>query len=293
MNNKRKPSRNYLGTNGRRIPFKPVATNQSKEDVMEESISAGEVSTPKTVIAESVHEAVVNQQQVNAEVLLQEANTVPALNPPSNTAKEVIAGVVSNPELALVLLNKELNNPAHSKEEIEQIEAFTPVIERLVELSKQTQAETTTTTPSTESKENTMTTSTIANATSPAQTPAAKTEAELKAEQILQTAAGVKMAPAAKETSAWIPTVIAAGTAAVVAGYDMITNDDLSKGRIVGTVAAVVVAAGAQQLIQRYVSEDQGTGVNCAIGAGVGLLSGGASRFAVSAYNNADLPAEL
>ena len=79
----------------------------------------------------------------------------------------------------------------------------------------------------------------------------------------------------------WVGIAIASVTALATSGFDMVLNDDLSKTRIIGSIGTAVVAAGVQYLIQDNLTNEQSTAVNGAIGAGVGLVSGGLGRLAI------------
>lgn len=256
--NQRQPqSRKYFGSDNKPMVVKPageqpVAVPEVTGDVLKENVSP---------VAAAVNEAVhAEPAELKVELPQMELNKL-----------------TENPKATLAIFETALAGDNISEEDRVSIETFLPVIKRLVDLENQANV-VQTKTESNLSEEKAMTTNTTAqnaaevvNSAAPVQVPAAQTAGLVSAGNV---------------SSAWMPSLLAAGAAAVTAGFDMVANDDLSKGRIIGTAAAAVVAVGVQQVIQRNWTDDQGTGVNCGIAAGVGLLSGGAARMAVSLYND-------
>lgn len=98
----------------------------------------------------------------------------------------------------------------------------------------------------------------------------------------------------AKEAGAniWVPTALAMTAAVLATGFDMVLEGDTSKERIIGTVAAGVLAGAGQQLIQRTLMTEQSTLVNSAVGVGIGLTCAAGARFGINHFS-AELEGEV
>lgn len=259
----------YLGTD-----LKPIDVSPKKEKnvVKNNQTAPGSKETPAPA-----------SKEAKPEVKPETKPEVPAPAPASvlnlsSLNKEALAKFIDNPRAGLEKYKEAVANGELTEADQADAEPFITILERLAELQDIATQAATVKQPTIDTEEKEMTTATNTAAKETTTTTKTSEVETVNQQQVLPVTNNLT---SGDSNNAWAGLVIAAGSALATAGYDTVLESDMSKERIIGALASAAVAVGAQYVIQRTLTNDQSTAVNCAIGAGVGLAAGGLGRFAI------------
>lgn len=254
----------YLGTD-----LKPIDVSPKKENNVVKKQEQQNAASKPTVKQEE-------KPQVSSPEVKENLSPVFRL---SDFEKEALNNFVNDPEAGLAKYKAAVESGELSEQDQAEAAPVIVILERMVELKKIAEQQTETVNqPTIDTEEKEMTTNTV-KTTVVEETTAKDTVVETNVNKPLPVTNNLA---GNESASNWAGLALAGATALITTGYDMLMDDDLSKERIIGSVAATVIAVGAQYAVQRTLTDDQSTAVNCAVGTGIGLATGALSRMAIS-----------
>lgn len=254
----------YLGTD-----LKPIDVSPKKENNVMKKEERQTAASKPTVKPEE-------KPQVSTPEVKENLSPVFRL---SDFEKEALNNFVNDPEAGLAKYKAAVESGELSEQDQAEAAPVIVILERMVELKKIAEQQTETVNQPIVNTEEKEMTATNTQTTVEKETTTKDTVVETNVNKPLPVTNNLAGAEPANN---WAGLVLAGATALVTTGYDMLMDDDLSKERVIGSVAATVVAVGAQYVVQRTLTEEQSTAVNCAVGTGIGLATGALSRMAIN-----------
>ena len=186
-----------------------------------------------------------------------------------------IEQILKNPKPFLETFENAKKEGKATQDDLDQIEPFIRILVNAAELQDLKAAAAKNDKPiQSNTEEEEMTTATNA-------APAATVTPAAAPAQVNQDLPTTNNLVASEKMNPWVGVGLASAAALAVTGFDMVMNGDLSKERILGSVAATVVAGGAQYVVQQYLTNEQSTAVNSAVGLVMGAGVGTIARYGI------------